>query len=196
MYSYIKSSEFLKDFCMLWIKRKLCACGCGQIVWDLRSSSVIGHIRRSGTQCHLYIDGRTKKLKEWTKIVYERDKYTCQHCFGKRGYKRLRAHHIKPKEEFPELIYDVDNGITLCIGCHNTVHNLGKKRSEETKDKLSIAKLGSKNPLYGKSSAMKDRTTSVETRQKQSNSRSAYFQRVREFNERKRLPIKKLIGVA
>ena len=167
---------------MKWIERKLCACGCGLPV-SLRSKSILGHIKREGSQIYNYTDGKNKKLKDWAKSVYERDEYTCQHCFGERGCKLLRAHHIKPKEDFPELIYDVDNGLTLCISCHNTVHNLGSKRSEETKRKLSEQKTGERNPMYGKVSPIRGKITSIEVRKKQSDSRADYFRRINELNK-------------
>jgi len=68
-----------------------------------------------------FIDGRTEKRKEWKKLVNARDNDTCQLC-GKHkkqlGYKRLHTHHIKSQIEHPELIYEVNNGVTLCNVCH------------------------------------------------------------------------------
>lgn len=57
---------------------------------------------------------------EWRKAVFQRDDYTCQRC-GQRGG-RLHAHHIKAWAEYPELRYDVANGITYCAKCHQAVH--------------------------------------------------------------------------
>lgn len=58
---------------------------------------------------------------EWRKLVFLRDKFTCQLC-GQIGG-NLNAHHIKPWAEFRELRSDVNNGITLCHPCHfNKVH--------------------------------------------------------------------------
>ena len=67
------------------------------------------------------------EYKEWRKAVYERDDYTCQIC-GKRGdgiY--LNADHIKPLYTNPELIYDVNNGRTLCVECHKQTDTWGHK---------------------------------------------------------------------
>lgn len=60
------------------------------------------------------------KYKTWRTAVFERDNYTCQKC-GKKGG-RLHAHHINPFSEYPEKRLDVNNGITLCIYCHNNLH--------------------------------------------------------------------------
>lgn len=60
---------------------------------------------------------RNGDYKLWRESVYERDNYTCQLC-GKRGG-ILHPHHIKPFAIFPELRYEVSNGITLCAEpCH------------------------------------------------------------------------------
>ena len=59
-----------------------------------------------------------REYKEWRIAVYERDDYTCQ-CCGQKGGK-LNAHHINPFSEYPDLRYNVDNGITLCTNCHDS----------------------------------------------------------------------------
>jgi hypothetical protein len=53
----------------------------------------------------------TKEYKLWRQSVYKRDGFKCILC-GKSH--TLEAHHILPKRTNPELIYDVNNGITLC----------------------------------------------------------------------------------
>ena len=70
-----------------------------------------------------------RELKEWKADVNARDNYTCQECGGVKPAKRLCAHHIKPKEEFPEFAFDVDNGLTLCNPCHSQLHNIGKQHA-------------------------------------------------------------------
>jgi hypothetical protein len=56
----------------------------------------------------------------WRNSVYKRDDYTCLNC-GVRGGD-VQAHHVTPFSESPELRYEVDNGVTLCIRCHQAVH--------------------------------------------------------------------------
>ena len=63
------------------------------------------------------------KYHQWRKAVFERDSYTCQLC-GKKG-KRLNAHHIKPWAYYPDLRFEIANGITFCEACHKKVHRDG-----------------------------------------------------------------------
>lgn len=83
-----------------------------------------------GDQCHSYKDGKTAErrdlrftmqYKRWRYDVYQRDKFTCQECATARGG-NLVAHHIKPFADFPELRFEVSNGLTLCETCHDALH--------------------------------------------------------------------------
>ena len=62
--------------------------------------------------------------KEWRKNVWLRDGFKCKidndDCFG-----RIEAHHILTWNQYTELRYEVNNGITLCHAHHP------KKRAEE-----------------------------------------------------------------
>lgn len=64
--------------------------------------------------------------KNWRKEVWLRDNFKCKianpDCSG-----RLEAHHILSWNEYPELRYDINNGITLCHAHHP------RKRSDEAK---------------------------------------------------------------
>ena len=71
----------------------------------------------------------TREYREWRESVFERDDYTCQMCgargragLGKSVY--LEAHHIKGWAKYPELRYDIENGVTLCGDCHRSIHKI------------------------------------------------------------------------
>lgn len=52
--------------------------------------------------------------------ILKRDNYTCKECGSK---ERLQVHHIKSRKDYPELIMDENNCITLCITCHSKTDN-------------------------------------------------------------------------
>jgi len=67
-----------------------------------------------------------KKYQKWRMAVFTRDNFTCQFCglrshigLGKPIY--LEAHHIESWAKYPKLRFKIDNGITLCRGCHNLI---------------------------------------------------------------------------
>jgi hypothetical protein len=63
----------------------------------------------------------TAEYKQWRSNVFQRDNWTCQTC-GIRG-KDIEAHHIKKWADYPELRFELDNGITLCRECHKLTFN-------------------------------------------------------------------------
>jgi hypothetical protein len=58
-------------------------------------------------------------LKKWADAVKKRDDMKCRVCGS---YKTIQAHHIKPASLYPELIFDPNNGVTLCKKCHTLAH--------------------------------------------------------------------------
>lgn len=58
-----------------------------------------------------------KEYTEWRSEVFKRENWKCRinnkDCRG-----QIQAHHILSWRDFPELRYDVNNGITLCQAHH------------------------------------------------------------------------------
>ena len=66
----------------------------------------------------------TFEYKQWRTVIFEREKYTCQHCGAKSGKGKivvLNADHIKPFSRYPDLRLNLDNGRTLCVNCHKKI---------------------------------------------------------------------------
>ena len=61
----------------------------------------------------------SNEYKQWRKQVYQRDNYECKKCGSKI---KLNAHHILSWKYYPNLRYEVSNGITLCENCHIKIH--------------------------------------------------------------------------
>lgn len=70
---------------------------------------------------HLHDKNIKLAFKQWAVKIKERDGYTCQLC-GETNKTILEAHHMKHKSKFPELQFDFNNGITLCLRCHALQH--------------------------------------------------------------------------
>jgi 5-methylcytosine-specific restriction endonuclease McrA len=61
-----------------------------------------------------------RAYQHWRRAVRDRDNHTCQYCGTTEG--TMHAHHINPWKHFPELRFDVSNGVLLCYQCHRRVH--------------------------------------------------------------------------
>jgi hypothetical protein len=105
-------------------KNKFCSREC-------KNRSQIGISTLSGKNHYRWKGGITPKNKvirksieyyQWRNKVFLRDNWTCQDC-NKRGGTIIHPHHIKSFAKYPELRFDVNNGITLCEICHRKRHN-------------------------------------------------------------------------
>lgn len=76
----------------------------------------------------------TKEWKNVCKLVWIRDKATCQRCgLGKNNDMPFHIHHIKTFAD-KELRIDTDNLILLCEVCHQFIHSKGNKKKEFLND--------------------------------------------------------------
>lgn len=63
----------------------------------------------------------SRKWRKFRREIIQMDRGFCQRCLNQQGiYKHndLEVHHIKPRDEYPELVFDEDNVITLCKSCN------------------------------------------------------------------------------
>lgn len=68
-------------------------------------------------------DYNSTKWKKLRKSILHRDRYRCRICarYG-RMVAATEVHHIKHATEYPELVYDPQNLVSLCKSCHNRQH--------------------------------------------------------------------------
>ena len=113
-----------------------------------------------GSDNHNFVDGNSKNINErnqvgiayWRNSVKRRDGYKCQMC-GIDGTIEckccgiktpLHVHHIKSWKEYPELRFDISNGVTLCEKCHRGLVRItwliaGKSRTDNQQPSQEIA---------------------------------------------------------
>jgi 5-methylcytosine-specific restriction endonuclease McrA len=126
----------------------LCRCKCGKEITLPSNALRSGNTTSCGCSCkganhpwwkggvaveHWGIRNSIQGLfeyKEWRSAVFHRDNFTCQDCGQHGGY--LHVHHIKPLQQILdeydittaeqgklcEELWDIFNGVTLCIDCH------------------------------------------------------------------------------
>ena len=65
------------------------------------------------------------KYKQWRELVREKGDGVCNRCglSKSKSGRALHCHHIKGFRKYPELRYEVSNGMLLCDSCHQKEHN-------------------------------------------------------------------------
>ena len=68
-------------------------------------------------------DYQSAKWQKKSMSVKRRQGYRCAWCarYG-RATQAVVVHHIKHIDEHPELAFDDDNLVALCLACHNKAH--------------------------------------------------------------------------
>ena len=93
---------------------------------------------KGGTTPLIRIIRASREYKLWRKSVFERDNYTCVWCGARSREGKpviIHADHIKPFADYPELRFAIDNGRTLCIGCHEKTDTYKRKKYKLTENK-------------------------------------------------------------
>ena len=83
---------------------------------------------------------KSPEYKNWRTFVFKRDNYTCQKCNARSGNGKevyLEAHHKKSYSKYPQLRFDVSNGITLCLSCHKIENKKQMRGNKNGKHKLA-----------------------------------------------------------
>lgn len=91
-----------------------------------------------GKQNPAWIEDRTKlsnrqKYGIWRQQVLKRDRFKCIWCGNE---EKLEADHILPKTIFPEIMFELINGRTLCAFCHSLTDTYKNKKGFREKYKL------------------------------------------------------------
>jgi len=78
--------------------------------------------------------------KQWKYAVYKRDNFKCKiadkNCKG-----RIEAHHILSWRDYPELRFNINNGITLCLAHHPRKRAEEKRLSPYFMELVSVSKI-------------------------------------------------------
>lgn len=92
---------------------------------------------------------RGHEFYTWADAVKARDGMRCMKC-GATDVE-VQAHHIKSWNLFPELRYDVSNGVTVCAPCHWRIHATAENENlVNSVDPLTGGAEGNTEPSFGR----------------------------------------------
>ena len=123
---FVSPSEFKKG-------ARFCSRECGAIAFSGENNP----LWNGGTSRAYKTGYYSQKYKNWRKSVFERDNYTCKKCSFRGGY--LTVHHIKSFSKFPELRFELLNGLTLCEDCHKKTDNYSGRSKKRKQDEYAMA---------------------------------------------------------
>ncbi|MFW5438756.1 HNH endonuclease [Paenibacillus apiarius] len=89
--------------------------------------------------------------KKCRKLALKRDHYLCQECLRNMTLTSAdMVHHIRDREEYPELALVIDNLESLCNPCHNKEHpeKGGGEKKQTTKRKVRVIKAKANREVY------------------------------------------------
>lgn len=100
------------------------SCGCALADYRADFSGENNPNWRDGSTEEVQLARASQEYTDWRNAVFARDSMTCQCCghVGPTSGAGMNAHHKYNFSKYKELRYDVDNGITMCRGCHIGFH--------------------------------------------------------------------------
>ena len=116
-------------------KGKCCSNQCRVKYTQRQTSGNKSYRWRGGITEKNKLERSQMKTRNWSREIKVRDDFTCQLCGikSKKGLGRsirLHSHHKKSWKSYPELRYDLSNGITLCKDCHKKIiHNKNDRKT-------------------------------------------------------------------
>lgn len=145
----IQRDKYIRPKTVKWI----CQCDCGKVKSILGSSlkqkqtiscgcyrneqiiKVVGGNKNWNYNPTLTAEERTFRRilqhaeeKIWRSFVFKRDSFCCQLCHNSSKY-NLRAHHLDAWHWAKDKRFELNNGITLCVDCHNLFHKTYKNHN-------------------------------------------------------------------
>lgn len=108
------------------VNKKYCNQNCRDIHYRERLKGENSNFWEGGKTAKSKLKRTCSAYKEWRMAVFKRDNFTCLICSVKD--KTIEADHLKAQSEYPDLIYEVSNGRTLCHECHKKTDNYGYKQ--------------------------------------------------------------------
>jgi hypothetical protein len=81
--------------------------------------------------------------KRWLEALKNKLGTNCAVC----GAIPILGHHILPVELYPELAENIDNGIILCLSCHQKVHKMLKHKGFNSRSDYDQFFLGKKSDI-------------------------------------------------
>ena len=76
------------------------------------------HLNKIGAYHNLNWYQMSDQLRGWSEIIHKDCDEICQVCWQPSA----EAHHIFHKSKYPQLAFNRNNGIALCLKCHNESH--------------------------------------------------------------------------
>lgn len=121
------------------------SCGCALADYRADFSGENNPNWRDGSTEEVQLARASQEYTNWRNAVFVRDSMTCQCCghVGPTSGAGMHAHHKYNFSKYKELRYNVDNGITMCRGCHIGFHtDYGNQNNTPEQLSAYLAKYG------------------------------------------------------